>query len=1118
MSGTNKGNSTEGLQLNHIFGFNADVMDNMHFIDETTVVYPAGHTIVILNTETQKQNFVFGSNHGASLPENGITAIDLSPNKRFVAVAERGERAALVIVHEINAEKRRKKKLTTSEQQSREIVRVQFSPDGKFLLTLGGAPDWCLINWHWEKSRIVQIAQAVSTPSSPLYTASYCPAEPNLICVSGHKTIKFFKIEQNDFKLLQCNLGKREPQDYLCHCWANGWDSDRRLLVGTDTAEILIFEGNEFKGVFEHPHASPVHSIMTYSKGFVMGCEGGCLIVFEKSDEKDLYKEVNKQIYKEVNKLSVHEHLVSVTNLAISPSEETLVLALENHQAYTLNLSQVEVMKDDSQESNFHPLTTPSHFRAVTGLDHCIRKPLIVTCGIDRSVRVWNWHDKNLVISKTFKQDPLCVTMHPSGLNILVGFSDRVRLMNLLMDDIRTFKEFTMKGCREARFSNGGQYFAAVNGSTIQIYNTYTCANILNLRAHTAKVLSVHWSLDDSSLVSASMDSSVLEWDLRGATRTQEHQHKGCSYTSAINTSDGTIYCVGSDSSLKVVLQSVLKKIIELPVILTNLATTRPPEKLLIAGTKAGFIKAFTLPLRTKGNRLGYHEYQCHTKMVTRLCISHDDSMIFTCSEDGTVGVWNTRQISSKKKELQQLGWAEEILVTKSDLQNRMKQMEKLKKKVEDLRLHNEYEIRMKEMNYQEKLREVNEKFKQELEQDRQKYQTLKDERDGLKRKYENTLKTLAEKHQDNLLELEAYHEQKILAEQKRYEDLQKKLEDARSRWSSEDKQRARQYHQEIRELEQEYERKIQLEEELTTQLTQAEAEIKKEFGETKILIEDDADREITQLKTEYDEILKAERVQTLELRGNNGMLKREFAGLQQKIKNGNDKMQKSVDIQKKLVDEIKRLEKDIEGYEREIDERDFTIKEKDKLICELRKKNQELAKFKFVLDYKIHELDRQIKPREQTIKEIAEQIEEMKDEVSQYKRENLNLSLSVKDLKLKLAGLEKEECAMGGRVQEAQGKQRMYQADLESLQASKVIHSKALKKVIFDLFVTSTHKKDATGGRDSLSEYQRHRSYLERSIQSLERKMEKDAQLHKKDLLRLYRENVTCLLDAAAE
>ena len=44
--------------------------------------------------------------------------------------------------------------------------------------------------------------------------------------------------------------------------------------------------------------------------------------------------------------------------------------------------------------------------------------------------------------------------------------------------------------------------------------------------------------------------------------------------------------------------------------------------------------------------------------------------------------------------------------------------MEKLKKKVEDLRLHNEYEIRMKEMNYQEKLREVNEKFKQELEQD----------------------------------------------------------------------------------------------------------------------------------------------------------------------------------------------------------------------------------------------------------------------------------------------------------------------------------------------------------------------------------------------------------------
>jgi hypothetical protein len=45
-----------------------------------------------------------------------------------------------------------------------------------------------------------------------------------------------------------------------------------------------------------------------------------------------------------------------------------------------------------------------------------------------------------------------------------------------------------MQGCRECCFSTGGQYFAAVNGTTISIYNSYTCENVGNLRGHNGKV------------------------------------------------------------------------------------------------------------------------------------------------------------------------------------------------------------------------------------------------------------------------------------------------------------------------------------------------------------------------------------------------------------------------------------------------------------------------------------------------------------------------------------------------------------------------------------------------------------------------------------------------------
>ena len=55
-----------------------------------------------------------------------------------------------------------------------------------------------------------------------------------------------------------------------------------------------------------------------------------------------------------------------------------------------------------------------------------------------------------------FQEEAYSIALHPSGLYILVGFSDKLRLMNILIDDIRIFKEFTIRGCREV---NSGRVF-----------------------------------------------------------------------------------------------------------------------------------------------------------------------------------------------------------------------------------------------------------------------------------------------------------------------------------------------------------------------------------------------------------------------------------------------------------------------------------------------------------------------------------------------------------------------------------------------------------------------------------------------------------------------------------
>ena len=51
----------------------------------------------------------------------------------------------------------------------------------------------------------------------------------------------------------------------------------------------------------------------------------------------------------------------------------------------------------------------------ITGLDICIRKPILVTCGADKTVRVWNYHEKTCEIVKFFHEDAFSVALHPSG-------------------------------------------------------------------------------------------------------------------------------------------------------------------------------------------------------------------------------------------------------------------------------------------------------------------------------------------------------------------------------------------------------------------------------------------------------------------------------------------------------------------------------------------------------------------------------------------------------------------------------------------------------------------------------------------------------------------------------
>lgn len=78
-----------------------------------------------------------------------------------------------------------------------------------------------------------------------------------------------------------------------------------------------------------------------------------------------------------------------------------------------------------------------------------LQKRLINIAHTSRSLNLTRTVD----LCKEFQEEAYSVALHPTGLFILVGFSDKLRLMNLLINDIRIFREFTLRGCREVSWT-----------------------------------------------------------------------------------------------------------------------------------------------------------------------------------------------------------------------------------------------------------------------------------------------------------------------------------------------------------------------------------------------------------------------------------------------------------------------------------------------------------------------------------------------------------------------------------------------------------------------------------------------------------------------------------------
>lgn len=113
-----------------VFGFRGDVGDNIAYADDGSVVYPAGHNVVLYSADTRTQRLIPGT-----LESDGISAICVSSNKKLLAVAERSEKA-MITVYDLQTLKRRKVLMSTDAgSKVRQVLRSALASTAKGLCT-----------------------------------------------------------------------------------------------------------------------------------------------------------------------------------------------------------------------------------------------------------------------------------------------------------------------------------------------------------------------------------------------------------------------------------------------------------------------------------------------------------------------------------------------------------------------------------------------------------------------------------------------------------------------------------------------------------------------------------------------------------------------------------------------------------------------------------------------------------------------------------------------------------------------------------------------------------------------------------------------------------------------
>ncbi|OWZ15707.1 WD domain-containing hypothetical protein [Phytophthora megakarya] len=682
VSYTKENNAELVFIFRYALGFRSCGRTVIDFASESMVIYPVAHHLVLYNLETSGMEFFHHIRHVKS-----IQSFQLSSNRELLVVAEtcqqipasgsvslptttplsgssppkhlptssvayhthlRDQEVRALAIYKL-ATKTRVRNIPLSANSN--VVSCSFSGDNKFLAILEDAPAHTVTYWKVSNAKLVASSKCPSRGSR----IHINPTNANFISVSGPTTLKYWVWTKNDFKISNFLPQLKDQEHFVDHTWLK-----EHMIALSERGLLLCFRSTLDGCSVDLVHSSRCHQpsyvrlecIKSHGKGFVVGGSAGFFSIYESSDDV-------KDPFPFVRSVSVGD--IAFDSLAVSPNSEAIVACSKSRELITFSMSAIDTEQEDRIE--YRELIHQSQqVGPVLQVDVCVQRPIVVTCGADKTVRVWNFELNRYELQHQCPEEPTTVAVHPSGFQLVVSFKERVRIYQLLQDSLRQLKELPIKACRFSqhserthwkqftrfqvtlvfvRYAHGGHLFACASGITVTTFRTYTLEAVHTFSGHIGAVRCLSWSRDDTYLFSAAHDGAIYRWEISTGTRSEDMQHvvKNCQYAAfAVDRQDPSLVVAsGSDGKIREITAVEETKSFDLPTgtVITSMTLMKDCKR-LFAGTKAGSVLVYPWPLSNKG----VIEYFAHAEGILHLRMTEDNEKLITCAEDGCVGIF----------------------------------------------------------------------------------------------------------------------------------------------------------------------------------------------------------------------------------------------------------------------------------------------------------------------------------------------------------------------------------------------------------------------------------------------------------------------------------------------